>query len=33
MRDKANEIFERLIAEGAVPNHVTCLAVFNVCRF
>jgi hypothetical protein len=33
MRDKVNKIFERLIAEGAMPNHVTCLSVFNVCRF
>ncbi|AQK50898.1 pentatricopeptide repeat-containing protein At5g50390, chloroplastic [Zea mays] len=33
MGDKAIEMFERLIAEGAVPNHVTFLAVLNACRF
>uniref|UniRef100_A0A0A9GFH3 DYW domain-containing protein n=1 Tax=Arundo donax TaxID=35708 RepID=A0A0A9GFH3_ARUDO len=33
MGDKAIEIFERLIAEGVVPNHVTFLAVLNACRF
>ncbi|CAO2210194.1 unnamed protein product [Urochloa humidicola] len=31
--DKAIEMFERLIAEGIVPNHVTFLAVLNACRF
>ncbi|OEL18194.1 Pentatricopeptide repeat-containing protein [Dichanthelium oligosanthes] len=33
MGDKAIEVFERLIAEGIVPNHVTFLAVLNACRF
>ncbi|CAL4996516.1 unnamed protein product [Urochloa decumbens] len=33
MGDKAIEMFERLIAEGIVPNHVTFLAVLNACRF
>jgi pentatricopeptide repeat protein len=33
MGDKAIEMFERLIAEGVVPNHVTFLAVLNACRF
>ncbi|CAD6246591.1 unnamed protein product [Miscanthus lutarioriparius] len=33
MGDKAIEMFERLIAEGVAPNHVTFLAVLNACRF
>ncbi|KAF8712836.1 hypothetical protein HU200_028609 [Digitaria exilis] len=33
MGDKAFEMFETLIAEGIVPNHVTFLAVLNACRF
>ncbi|KAJ1267189.1 hypothetical protein BS78_07G037300 [Paspalum vaginatum] len=33
MGDKAIEMFERLIAEGIAPNHVTFLAVLNACRF
>lgn len=33
MGDKATEMFERLIAEGIAPNHVTFLAVLNACRF
>lgn len=33
MGDKAVEMFERLIAEGVAPNHVTLLAVLNACRF
>ncbi|KAG2576606.1 pentatricopeptide repeat-containing protein At5g50390, chloroplastic-like [Panicum virgatum] len=33
MGDKAIEVFERLIAEGIAPNHVTFLAVLNACRF
>ncbi|RCV30131.1 hypothetical protein SETIT_6G069400v2 [Setaria italica] len=33
MGDKAIEMFERLVAEGVVPNHVTFLAVLNACRF
>lgn len=33
MGDKAIETFDRLIAEGISPNHVTFLAVLNACRF
>ncbi|XP_039852776.1 pentatricopeptide repeat-containing protein At5g50390, chloroplastic-like [Panicum virgatum] len=33
MGDIAIEMFERLIAEGIAPNHVTFLAVLNACRF
>ncbi|XP_066330494.1 pentatricopeptide repeat-containing protein At5g50390, chloroplastic-like [Miscanthus floridulus] len=33
MGDKAIEMFERLIAEGVAPNHVTFLTVLNACRF
>ncbi|KAM0828447.1 hypothetical protein ACQ4PT_067545 [Festuca glaucescens] len=33
MGGKAIEMFERLIAEGIAPNHVTFLGVLNACRF
>ncbi|GJN12488.1 hypothetical protein PR202_ga30770 [Eleusine coracana subsp. coracana] len=33
MGDQAIEMFDRLIAEGIAPNHVTFLAVLNACRF
>ncbi|RLN05297.1 pentatricopeptide repeat-containing protein [Panicum miliaceum] len=33
MGDIAIEMFERLIAEGIAPNHVTFLTVLNACRF
>ncbi|KAL5223045.1 hypothetical protein ABZP36_027758 [Zizania latifolia] len=33
MGHKALEMFEKLIAEGIAPNHVTFLAVLNACRF
>jgi pentatricopeptide repeat protein len=32
MGDKAIEMFDRLVAEGISPNHVTFLAVLNACR-
>ncbi|KAF7109201.1 hypothetical protein CFC21_109502 [Triticum aestivum] len=33
MGSKAIEMFERLLAEGIAPNHVTFLGVLNACRF